>query len=97
MSIMVFYMGHDNLPANIEFSQTELTPAIKATEELRRAGYRHVCMSTEFDNHVGKKGVAAVENGKTPDGEDYEWSKAARAGRPRKGDENKPVRNGRDL
>jgi len=31
-------------------------------------------------NHVGKPGVAAVENGKTPDGHDYDWSKATRAG-----------------
>jgi hypothetical protein len=97
MSIIIYYMGHDNRPANQEFSQTELTPAIKAMEDLRQAGYRHVCMSTEFDDHVGKKGVAAVEGGKTPDGEDYEWSKAARAGRTRKGDETKPVRNGVDL
>jgi hypothetical protein len=97
MSIIIYYMQENNLPSNLEFSQTSLTDAIKAMEELRHAGHRHVCMSTEFDGHVGKKGVAAVIDGKTPDGEDYEWSKAARAGRSRRGDENKIPRNGADL
>jgi hypothetical protein len=35
---------------------------------------------------VGKPGVDAVVDGKTPDGHDYEWSKAGRAGKPRRHD-----------
>ena len=33
---------------------------------------------------VGSMGVSAVENGRTPDGEIYEWSKAGRAGAARR-------------
>ena len=33
---------------------------------------------------VGLVGVSAVEDGKTPDGFDYQWSKAGRAGASRK-------------
>ena len=33
---------------------------------------------------VGPIGVSAVEDGKTPDGHDYEWSKAGRAGKSRR-------------
>ena len=40
----------------------------------------------EDPNQVGKPGVDAVVNGHTPDGHVYEWSKAGRAGKPRKHD-----------
>jgi hypothetical protein len=40
----------------------------------------------EDPSHVGKPGVDAVVDGKTPDGQDYDWSKAGRAGKPRKHD-----------
>jgi hypothetical protein len=53
-------------------------------EARRRAGMLHVSLSTDFSHHVGKPGVAAVEDGKTPDGHAYEWSKAGRAGKTRK-------------
>jgi hypothetical protein len=33
---------------------------------------------------VGPVGVSAVEDGKTPDGVDYQWSKAGRAGASRR-------------
>jgi hypothetical protein len=40
-------------------------------------------MASENAQSVGRPGVDAVVNGKTPDGHDYDWSKADRAGKPR--------------
>ncbi len=66
------------------FSSQQLTQALACAEERRRLGHPHVCISTELEEHVGRAGVAAVEGGRTPDGETYEWSKAGRAGKPRR-------------
>lgn len=43
-------------------------------------------MVAEDPNQVGKPGVDAVAEGKTPDGHVYDWSKADRAGKPRRHD-----------
>jgi hypothetical protein len=43
-------------------------------------------MVAEDPNQVGKSGVDAVVDGRTPDGHAYDWSKAGRAGKPRKSD-----------
>jgi hypothetical protein len=43
-------------------------------------------MVAEDPSHIGKPGVDAVVDGKTPDGHDYEWSMAGRAGKSRKHD-----------
>lgn len=69
-------------------SQNEelLTNALEIVKEKRNAGYSFVTMVAEDPNQVGKPGVDAVVNGKTPDGQIYEWSKAGRAGKPRKHD-----------
>ena len=64
----------------------DLVQALKITKEKRDAGCTFVTMASENPQHVGKPGVDAVVDGKTPDGEDYDWSKAGRAGKPRKGD-----------
>ena len=65
-------------------ANAELKAALDCVESRRRAGMAHVSLSTDFSHHVGKPGVAAVEDGKTPDGQAYEWSKAGRAGKPRR-------------
>lgn len=69
-------------------SQNEalLTRALDIVKEKRNAGYSFVTMVAEDPNHVGKPGVDAVVDGKTPDGQAYEWSKAGRAGLPRRHD-----------
>ena len=61
-----------------------LTKALDIVKARRDAGYSFVTMVAEDTSHVGKPGVDAVVGGKTPDGQDYEWSKAGRAGRSRK-------------
>lgn len=65
---------------------TELVQALQITKDKRDAGYSFVTMVSENTQHVGKPGVDTVVDGKTPDGEDYDWSKAGRAGRPRRND-----------
>lgn len=66
--------------------EERLTNALELVKEKRSAGYSFVTMVAEDPNQVGKPGVDAVVDGKTPDGQDYEWSKAGRAGKPRKHD-----------
>jgi hypothetical protein len=63
-----------------------LTRALEVVKAKRDAGYVFVTMVAEDPQQVGKPGVDAVVNGKTPDGHDYEWSKTGRAGKPRKHD-----------
>ncbi|WP_296508629.1 hypothetical protein [Rhodoferax sp.] len=64
----------------------DLVQALQITKDKRDAGHTFVTMASENPNNVGKQGVDAVVDGKTPDGEDYDWSKAGRAGKPRRGD-----------
>lgn len=66
--------------------ETQLTRALEIVNEKRTAGHTFVTMVAEDPQHVGKPGVDAVVDGKTPDGHDYEWSKAGRAGKPRRAD-----------
>lgn len=85
MGIVVYWLEEDDRPACGSFGSAELMKALACAETQRRQGRRHVCISTELEDHVGQPGVAAVEAGRTPDGEAYEWSKAGRAGKPRRG------------
>lgn len=64
----------------------DLVQALSVTKEKRDAGYTFVTMASENPHNVGKQGVDAVVDGKTPGGQDYDWSKAGRAGKPRRGD-----------
>lgn len=87
MGIVVYWLDGEGAEAAADcahFSGRELNEALACAEARRRAGHRHVCISTELDEQVGAAGVAAVEGGRTPDGEAYEWSKAGRAGKPRR-------------
>lgn len=67
-------------------NETSLTRSLAVVNEKRVAGHSFVTMVAEDPNHVGKPGVDAVVDGKTPDGQVYDWSKAGRAGAPRRGD-----------
>lgn len=88
MGIVVYWLEGDGdavMPVCEFFSGKELTQALACAERQRKLGCRHVSISTELADHIGQAGVAAVEGGRTPDGEVYEWSKAGRAGKVRKG------------
>ena len=60
--------------------ESQLQAALKLVEDKRKEGMTFVTMVADNPHHVGKPGVAAVENGKVPDGHDYDWSKVGRAG-----------------
>jgi hypothetical protein len=83
MSIAVYYLemvndlgGPEPVPRAEHFGMSEMTPALNRMQVLRNMhGISHVGMVIENPDSVGKPGVAAVENGKTPDGHDYTWKK----------------------
>ncbi len=60
--------------------ESDVSAALALVETKRRDGMAFVTMVSHNPDHVGKPGVDAVENGKTPDGHVYDWSKAGRAG-----------------
>lgn len=67
-----------------ELDTNPVGTALTLLEDLRKQGMRHVCMSVENQDSVGKPGVDTIANGKTPDGEVYDWSKQHRAGATRR-------------
>jgi hypothetical protein len=88
MGIVLYWLereGDDWVPCCEAFADGELPQALKGAEVRRKAGCPHVSISTELADHIGKAGVDAVEDGRTPDGHAYEWSKAGRAGKVRRG------------
>lgn len=58
-----------------------LSEALQYTEGFRKLGMIFVTMVSENPNSVGKPGVDAVTDGKTPDGEKYDWNKDSRIGK----------------
>ncbi len=103
MSIVVFYMHNpqpDGEPAQwqpqcVAYSDAQMGEALAQCQSLRgNPRNAHVAISSELRDMVGKVGVAAVENGQTPDGEAYDWSKAGRAGKSRKNAQEPPKTRG---
>lgn len=73
--------------AQVQGEETpDLTQALLVAKRQRDAGCTFVTMVSENPQQVGKPGVDAIVDGKTPDGHDYDWSKAGRAGKPKKND-----------
>jgi hypothetical protein len=48
-----------------------MTVALAFMQELRQRNQRYITMASESADNVGKMGVAAVVDGKCPDGEDF--------------------------
>lgn len=88
MSIIVYYVEpHDIFtPMSALYNDDEMGKALKDMEEMRREGMRHVTISAELAGSVGKPGVDTIKDGKTPDGQVYDWSKAGRAGKMKRGE-----------
>ena len=93
MSIVVFHLHNAEpegqapvwQPQCCAYTDSEMSQALADCQRLRSdARNSHVCISSELREMVGVMGVAAVENGRTPDGEVYDWSKAGRAGAARR-------------
>ena len=61
-----------------------LTEALQYSERFRKLGMVFVTMVAEDPTQVGKPGVDAVVDGKTPDEMDYTWNKASRIGQTKR-------------
>lgn len=79
----IYWTDPDGVPRSHD--EETIVKALAFVKEKRDAGNTFVTMASEDQNCVGKPGVDAVVDGKTPDGHDYDWSKAGRAGRSRPG------------
>jgi len=75
---MLFWIDTQGLCHSQDCTVDGIELALKRANELRAKGFKHVCLSTENENCVTKKGVDSVEEGKTPDGHCYDWSKKQR-------------------
>lgn len=69
-----------SFPCCQSFKSNEMSAALKFCEDLRarrRAGERisFVTFVSEIPEQVGEAGVAAVTDGKLPDGSEYTWKK----------------------
>jgi hypothetical protein len=90
--IVIYYIPTDEGRVLLEqaslevFQDSEFSQAMKFIEEKRRDGCRFVSMSNEPNDMVGGFGVSSVVDGKLPNGEVYDLSKAERAGRVRASD-----------
>ena len=101
MSIVVYYLHNSSpegqtpawQPQCQPFADAQMSEALALCQQLRKdERHAHVTISSELRDMVGPVGVAAVEDGKTPDGFDYQWSKAGRAGASRKNAQQAPKR-----
>ena len=79
LNICVFWLDQNGDPQKRSFmssmDEDPMGQALKFCQEQRTAGARHVVMSTENSDQVGKPGVDSIVDGKTPDGHDYTWKK----------------------
>lgn len=106
MSIVVYYLQHESAteaaqheagvsvftPHCKSYNDKELSLALAECERLRKLeGVSHVTLSSEMSDMVGKAGVTAIIDGKTPDGHVYDWSKAGRAGKMRRSEIHTPI------
>jgi hypothetical protein len=73
--IVVFWLDANGVTQHLELNADQLTEALKHCEVLRKQGNRHVTISSELGNSVGKPGVDTVADGMTPDGVAYTWKK----------------------
>ena len=100
MSIVVFYLRNHSpdgqepawQPECLSYGDAQMGEALARCQALRGdPRHAHVTISSELRDMVGQIGVAAVENGLTPDGHAYDWSKAGRAGASRRNAAQPPV------
>lgn len=72
---MVFWMAAWR-PLAKHFQPNEMSVALKFMEDLRKdENNQFVTFSSQVSTMVGKHGVDAVVDGKTPDGVEYTWVK----------------------
>lgn len=82
MSIVVYWLETPGTPAMQVFDAGQLMPALQFCEDKRKAGKRHVSLSSELTESVGRAGVSTVESRLLPDGSPYDWTKSHRGAGP---------------
>lgn len=75
--VTIFWL-EDGMPRHMKYISSEMGASMKLMEALRQnaaagSDICHVCMSTEFENSIGKAGVSDALPA------DYDWSKQHRA------------------
>ena len=84
----VYWMYKSLVPNALQFS--DMSKALAWMADLRDRAktepFSAVTMCSEMSNHVGKPGVDSVEDGKTPDGQVYDWNKSSRIGAMKRSD-----------
>lgn len=83
MSIVVFFIAPEGATRSQAFGKSDLSAALAFSKARRDEGCRHVCISSELEESVGKPGVDQVEGGRLPDGYPYDFDKRHRGAGPR--------------
>jgi len=71
----VYYTAVDGSANAVSFTKDQMSDALTSAQVFRNTGHTFVTVVCENADQVGKMGVAAVENGRLPDGTDYTWRK----------------------
>lgn len=97
MQVVFFLSPQGDYVAKEFDSLNSLGDALNFSQSIRLAGARFVTIASEDINHVGKEGVDGIVDGKLPNGTTYEWSKAYRAGKTKRKDLIKTLKNVNNL
>jgi len=89
----VYWMYKAVVPNALQFE--DMSKAMAWMENLRKRAeieqFSAITMCAEMTAHVGKMGVDSVVDGKTPDGEVYDWNKSSRIGKVKNSERDKLV------
>ena len=73
---MVYWTEPNGFAGSTLFSSIAMSSALDFMAELRtRPGVQFVTFVSQHDDSVGKPGVDSIKDGKTPDGQIYDWKK----------------------
>jgi hypothetical protein len=73
--ILVYWLEPSLVAKHETLYPDQLSEALTLCNKLRNEGKKHVVMSVENSDMVGKHGATAVVDGKLPNGDSYGWKK----------------------
>jgi hypothetical protein len=73
--MIVVYAMDGSMVEYVKFNDSEFSEAMIQAKNFRNNGFHNVVISSEPENMVGGFGVDSVEDGKLPNGNDYQWKK----------------------
>jgi hypothetical protein len=77
--IAIFWCSPEGAPHVSFLPESELLQTLDIIKQLKQDGMLHVTQSFEPSGMVGASTFGAVENGKLPNGDTYDWMKRRRA------------------